>query len=141
MKLFFEHYKSQIGNNLFNGVLVNGIRLKKKVPYHIGCCCPFKVEYNTRYRLLWLTYFNGDSFGSETGIHEFIGLYKSRESAERSKEIIELHSQDQTILIPMDGVKNPFDKELCYAPPWCSGYFDGFEGCYITEVQLLDEKI
>lgn len=99
----------------------------------------FVVEENKSYYLMYAEYSTGDSFGSESGIITYIGLFKNLSEAEHNKGILEKHyldyqNDDSTSYVVnlklSSGLILPF-----YAGDWL-GYFNSLQDIHIQEMRL-----
>lgn len=120
--------------------IIHGIDVVKKGVWH-DVVTDFKVEVAKPYYLLYVTYTTGDSFGSDGGNIEFIGLYTNREIADENAARIEKHQvksdngyyADFQLMLVAES--DPVKEYVFYAP-W-NGYFERLENVEIEKIYTM----
>ena len=102
---------------------------------------PFKLEKDTPYCLVMGVYSTGDSFHQETGVVEYVDVFRTLRAAQTCKDTLEQHDkQYQTDKITYEdslSVKLIRDDNSTYDfyVPW-TGYFETLEYVEIVGVYL-----
>jgi hypothetical protein len=95
---------------------------------------PFKPEPRKQYFLVYCLYTTGDSFGWDSGIIEFIGLYEDRDLADATKKRIENHYKDAKKRDSPVEVYNSKGELYSISAPWI-GYFESLDDVVVESVQ------
>lgn len=101
--------------------------------------CGFDLEKDKPYYLLYCVYSTGDSFGHETGRHEYICLYKTKEKAEQLARLIEIDNDKNGGRYHYQTVRGHMEDGTEFWVPtrvW-SGYFENLDDVQVKEVRLI----
>lgn len=91
----------------------------------------YKIPDGSEYAyVLWIEYGTGDSFGSADGCGSILGVFGSREVANKAKAEFEKCSCEFSIEISDD-----FDRKIKMSNP-AAGYFEHVESVHLDEVKL-----
>ncbi len=104
---------------------------------HFDITIPFDLEPNVPYYLVYGLYSTGDSFHSETGVIEYIDVFKSLEAAKLCQELLEEHYRtiDKVSFEKASSCELIHDDGTIYKfyVPW-NGYFENLESIDIQGV-------
>jgi hypothetical protein len=113
---------------------------------------PFKIVPDKSYYLIYALYTTGDTFGSDTGNIEYIGLYKTYKECQVNETRIYAHQRgpDPTIKVKSKAKKDkyseysvelisPSGQPYMVGCPW-NGYFNGLESIVIEGVYLIENN-
>jgi hypothetical protein len=90
----------------------------------------FKPEKGVSYYLLYYIYSTGDSFGSDSGRIHFIGLYRSKQLADKCAKLIDKGGVNVTIY---DDNGTPYKEHISAR----DDYFGGLTSVEVAEVSLI----
>ena len=93
--------------------------------------CSFELLPNKTYYLLYYLYDTGDSFGSDTGNIEFVGLYQDKKLAEKSCDALNKFSRSKNNKIT---IWNDLGQQ--YVEHVHDDYFGGFTSAHVASVEL-----
>lgn len=113
---------------------IEGIKIVTNEKCHYDLDTEFDVKAGREYYLVYAEYTTGDSFGSASGLIDFIQLYRTLAKAKVCIATLTAKPIDDTCQYSADIVTES-GKVLTYGKPWI-GYFESLDNLDIAYVMV-----